>query len=290
MPTEKLLGLFLAAVVRESGLERVTRELLTSQGREIYSYVYDAHRLGSEAAPVTWPSFDQLVDAAVAIESPGPIIPIAWLSAAGGDGDLAESRPTLAINPSGEESARQPPPDTCGFMALTTSFREMRRLATRLSVGLDTGPVGDGLVVPSFERPAASGHVSRVLVCGFRPATFSLCEALMSAFRGCAVTLIVADEGTAQRARDSFMEQDTHARLGLLDEYGPQGHFVRSGDGTDRWSYVSESNDEVTGSLSMILGDWAADSVLTELPGDAQHVGDMERVYILGGAGAGADG
>jgi hypothetical protein len=52
---------------------------------------YDAERVAREIEDF---------DAAVAIESPGPIIPIGWLSAPDGNGDLAEARPTITINPS----------------------------------------------------------------------------------------------------------------------------------------------------------------------------------------------
>ena len=50
VPTEKLLGLFFAGIVRRPGLGRLLAELLTSDGHEIYTCFFDAPGLGFQIA------------------------------------------------------------------------------------------------------------------------------------------------------------------------------------------------------------------------------------------------
>lgn len=281
MPSEKLLGFFLAAVVREPGIEVLLGELLTSEGQEFYSYVFGAERLGSPPLEGNLPPLAALIERGLSFDTQTTIVPVAYMTAP--DGDAGESNPTLVINPPLHAAA---PPNTVGFMALAPSFKHLRRFARSLPVAIADAPAPHPL--PSLARSGRLQRTTNFLVCGFRPAALSLIESLLLGCPGGHVRLLVSSETRACRVREAIAEHDTHVRLGVLEGNGPQGEFLRRDDGD--LCYAPRGTKHRLGRLSISVGDWTADRVLVALPEDGAHVGEMDVVYVMGGSNAASDG
>ena len=290
VPSEKLLGLYLSGVTREPGLDDVLAQLLTSRRQEIYSYIYGSDRLGSDRLTTDLPPFDALFERGVSSRDAAPVVPVGLICAPGGDGNLAEVRPQVLLNPDPAELARARAEGhiPCGFLALAGSFADVAEFAGRLATSTVGPPSEPPRAAPAFVGSSDRLPVRRVLMCGFRPASVSLCEALMLAHPEVQILMLVRDPPCRQRALDSLAERDTQVRLGLLREHGPRGRFERLTDG--RMTYLPTGAQAGLGELDVRCGDWTTDRVLVELPGSYHHVGEMDLVFFVGAMSPAADG
>ncbi|MCB9728594.1 MAG: hypothetical protein H6746_08960 [Deltaproteobacteria bacterium] len=282
VPSEQLIGLFVGAVARQPHLARLLVELLTSRGHEVYSYLFGLEILDALPQPAQWPDFETLARFA-GLASSAPCVPIAWLTSVDGAATSALVSPEVHLAPAPGPA----PPHTVGFLAVSPSFRATREVAARVARGLAPSPPS----APWTEATAAvdaqpEATLERVLVCGFRAATFDLCEALMLAHPGVEVTLLLGDETTLAHFTERLAEREVVAArstsavtTGVFRPH-PDGGFV----------FAPDDGAPACGRLTVHAGDWTSERVLTRLPVSGAHVRTMDAVIYLAAPAPRSDG
>lgn len=286
---DRMIALFLACVGRTAGVGPVLSELLTCAGRELYTCFFD------HEAPLL-PSDPQEALARLtgrARAGKAGVVPL---------GLLYEQRdelgiPDLAVAIGGEAlppSAGAPAPACSGFLALAPNFTAVRRLAE----AIQRRPEAEGWPAAEVDaaRRAAEGAsplrpdpplpLRRVLVCGFRPATVALCEAIVLAEPEAEVVVLVASEAERAAAAERLHGHRDMVQRRLLRGY--HGGFVAAGA---PWEFVyqPQSGGPARGRLRLQVGDASAPLVLVDLPGGAGHVAAFDLIYILSSAAQDSD-
>lgn len=286
---DRMIALFLACVGRTAGVGPVLSELLTCSGRELYTCFFDL-----DAPPL--PSDPQEALARLTTRARAArtgVVPL---------GLLYEQRdelgiPDLAVAIGGEAlplEADAPPPTCSGFLALAPNFTAVRHLAE----GIQRHPEAEGW--PSAEidaaRRAAEGApplrpdpplpLRRVLVCGFRPATVALCEAIVLAEPQAEVVVLVTSEAERAAAAERLHGHRDMVQRRLLRGY--HGGFVAA-DAPWEFAFQLQSGGPPRGRLRLLVGDASAPLVLVDLPGAAGHVAGFDLIYILSSAAQDSD-
>jgi hypothetical protein len=285
VPTERLLALFIAGVVRRPGLGALLEELLTSSGHELYTCFFDAPGLGfrlSQAPKLpSRPSeaLAALVRRGLQMSDGTAIVPLGLLTPCADDNDPRDFE--VCVNP-GPDVASGP---YLGFVAVADGFGAVRDFADgllRTPVGGDPQLVpgeGDGNDAPPPEAFRRSPHtpVDQVLVCGFRPGTIYVLEELLRGNPGAQVLLLLADEEEEQRARFEIGAHSALVARGLM----PPMHaaFEPADDGTFVVRGPEASSDPPR--IHLAVADWVASRHLVDLPCGFGHVADLDVIILM---------
>lgn len=292
VPTERLVALFIAGVVRRPGLGDLLEELLTSRGHELYTCFFRTEGLGfSMDEP---PDLGR--DSARAIDrllrrglQPGrsPIVPVGLLLATEEDDASLDFR--VLVNPrpgDAVEGGRG-----LGFVAIADNFGAIRDLAESLPKSVESElreELVDAGAAPSTVPPPPAlvrtqqTKVGRVLVCGFRRGSIYMLEELLRGQIGAEVLVLVEDEATLQRARDALDEHSQLVERGLMPDY--HGTFSPQPDGS--YVFTCGATPEVVEDSRVLLrvADWMASRHLVDLPAGFGHVGDLDVVIFVADA------
>ncbi|MEM6995717.1 MAG: hypothetical protein AAF721_34730, partial [Myxococcota bacterium] len=193
VPTERLLALFIAGVVRRPGLGHVLQELLTSHGHELYTCFFHTDGLGFslDDPPDLGRNYAQVMRRLLAHGmvrahrgDASAVIPLGLLtgSASGREFDVR-------INPAqtrGED-------DIIGFVAIADGFPTVSEFAEGLSSPPETEVLEPCAAVPEFSA-SHSTVVEKALVCGFRPGSIYMLEELLRGQRDGQVLVLAEDE------------------------------------------------------------------------------------------------
>jgi hypothetical protein len=286
VPTERLLAMFVGAVMRRPGSARLLVELLTSHGHELYTY--DWRHRASGSIPAEPPrdlgtpaeALVRLHAAAVARRPAERLVPVGILVERR-DGDDREVR--AVINP---RDGSEVDGELCGFVALAPNFRIVRDFAAE--VRARGARIGGGSVEPADCPPlerAPTTDFSRTVICGFRAATVGLVEAIMTTQPDATVLVLVDGPEARAAALDAF---DSNARLvesGLLA--GRRGTFV-PGDHGLRWRSLGAA-EPARGIVYVEIGDWTSSRQLMRLPHGIGDVADATAVVLLSDDRPGCD-
>ncbi len=297
VPTERLLALVMAAMLRQPGLEDLLRILLTSHGHEIYTWFMDEPGLdcpGRRLVADRPVSFDAMLEAGLAALEGDRLVPL---------GFIVPCDPVTGPGPRGFElvmggppgaATRLPTREVRGFVALAQNFDAVRRFGERmLAHGLPAEvPVRSKQRGAPPVRRHAEAAARQVLLCGFRPATLHLCEQLIEADPEVEILLLVEDETAEARARAALSARGVRWRAGMPVGPDAEGHFEQRADG--RFGYRPAGEVHARGLVELRLGDWTSDAVLLNLPGPpnapTRHIGQMDVVTFFGGYDPASDG
>ncbi len=277
VPSEKLLGLAVAAMVRRPGIEGLLRSLLSSAGHEIYTFLFDAPDFDCPGRPLRVRGPDDLerVVAGGADDGDGPRVLVVGALLPPEPGRRGHrvrlGAPSAVVTEGGA---------IAGLVAVAESFRVMKRFATAALDG--AGPSGpppaagaSGLAVSAPEAP------DEVVVLGFRPAVVHLLESLMLAAPGVRVQLLVRTAAERDEALVMLREHSLHQKLGLWREHGPATRFEAQGDGT--LSCHARAGAPACGRLRIDVADWHQDHVLLDRPHGGGSLADADHVLVAGG-------
>lgn len=287
VPTEKLLGLFFAGVVRRPGLGELLSDLLTSSGHEIYTCFFDTPGLGfqverpphiSGTAETLMRRLDEI--GVVVGGARGPVIPIGLLL----DAPSSSTGFQVALNP--PRDFEIDPARVRGLVGLADEFGAVRRWIEQIdsTVARPQAPAGVEGKLPALARTHRA-KTTKVLVCGFRPGTIYMLEELFRSDPTGDVLVLVAD-AQAARATAEAIEAHTHlVRRSLLP--GRHGVFDRVADG--HYQVCMQLDHDAVGRLHVEIADWMASRHLVELPAGFGHVAGLDAIVFVAGDGASTD-
>ncbi|MBV1860320.1 MAG: ion transporter [Nannocystaceae bacterium] len=282
VPTEKLLALFIAAVVRRPGLGELLEELLTSRGHEIYTCFFDSEGLSfsmdepPDLGASAHGAMDTLLERGLArTKDGGRVIPLGLLVAR--SGRPGERDFDVTINPPDDETL----PRVRGFVGIADRFASIWSIASDLpsnpaSAGVLPALEGD-LVLPTLARTHRR-KTTRILVCGFRPGSIHMLEELFRSDPGGEVLVLVRD---AQARTEALSALDAHSELvkrGLM--HGRHGVFERQVDGMISVSLGPEQSTGVS-AMHLCVADAMASRNLVDLPAEFGHVSDLDAIIFV---------
>jgi hypothetical protein len=284
VPTERLVALFIAGVVRRPGLGDLLEELLTSRGHELYTCFFRTDGLGfSMREPPDLgrhpaQAMERLLRRGMEHGRATTVVPVGLLLATGDEG-LHDFR--VMVNPQPHE-----PPIAGQFLGLVAvadnfgTIREFVESEPKSPVPRLEASEGVPLVItqpPALERSPQT-PIGRVLVCGFRRGSIYMLEELLREQVRAEVLVLVEDEAAEQRARDALEEHSQLVERRLMPAYHgtftlqPDGSYVFTCPGTE---IVEDSR------VRLRVADWMASRHLVDLPAGFGHVGDLDAVIFV---------
>ncbi len=288
VPTERLLALFAFAVARRSRALDLFVSIVASTGYELYMYDYRRSETAG-GVPALPPPHDAL-EAMVVQGLPRPparrVIPIGALMATGASPD-APAR--VVLNPAPDAGALHPDERMCGFVALAADHQSTADFADELRHRpLHSTPIPP----PAFAMPDFSAEPSnplrKVLVCGFRPATVNLIEAILTAEPLGEVMVLVEDDAAKTAAIDAIEGHSNLVRTGLLE--GLRGTFERMPGREDEFQCIPGSGGGgAVGRVIIETGDWTSSRQLMRLPRDFGTAPQMDAVILTSSLRHGSD-
>lgn len=283
---DRMIALFLACVGRTADIGPVLAELFTCAGNELYTCFFDMPELTYTCeTPPELPrepeaAMRRLTRRALAEWPRRKVVPLGLLyeeSDELGMPDLAvvigESERTGACN---------------GFIALSPSFAHVRDFSEDLR--RRPGDIGwskdqaDAAARASAGAPPLQPEerlpLRRVLVCGFRPATVALLEAVVLAEPAAEVLVLVASEEERRAALERLAVHRDMLERSLLRGY--RGAFVARPGGD--FTYQPRGEREPLGRVQVRVGDATSPLQLVDLPGGFGSVAALDLVYVLSSA------
>ncbi len=291
VPTEKLLALFVASVVRRPGLGELLEELLTSRGHEIYTCFFNARGLGfsfpqpPDLGASARGAMDALLDRGLRrTDAAGRVIPLGLLverSADPGDRDF-----DVKINPTEVDVSEG---QVRGFVGIADNFQSIWAVAESLPPQPDPASalpsVPQDVALPRLDRTHRR-KTTRILVCGFRPGSIYMLEELFRSDPGGEVLVLVEDDAAR---REALQALDAHSELvkrGLM--HGRHGVFERQVNGVITFAVESADTAGVS-VMHLWVADWMASRHLVDLPADFGHVTDLDAIVFVASRRESAD-
>ncbi|MCY1058692.1 hypothetical protein [Nannocystis sp. SCPEA4] len=295
---DRMIALFLACVGRSAGIGPLLAELLTCTGHEIYTCFFDLPELSYACeTPPQLPhepraAMDRLTRRARALPPHQRLVPIGLLYEETDDLGM----PDLGVVIGGDERAEGAQSPTCsGFVALAPSFAHVRQFsedlrhrpdATTWSEDQEAAARRTAADAPEFTREPHL-PLRRVLICGFRPVTIALCEALILAEPDADVLVLVPTEAERRAALDRINVHRDMVQRRLLRGY--HGALAPRPEGDFSHHYEPRGGGPPIGRVRIVVGDATSPLQFVDLPGGSGHVSQYDLVYILSSAGQDSD-
>ena len=283
---ERLVGLLLACVARIDGIGPVLEELLTTHGHELYTCFFAMPELTYHAAtppklPGDYAEALALMRARAFVRPPRRFSVPVGLIYEEADAQGFTARRVVIGNEAGAGVGERA---WTGFVALAPNFGVVRDLCEDLRRGPDVkvSSSSEPEPEPEVETP---GFVSvpelplrRILVCGFRPATVGLLEALVLAEPQAQILVLLDDEAALQAATERFREHRSLGEYRMLT-LSP-GSFVVQDDGT--FVYQPRLREAMQcGRVRLAVGDRSSLLQFVDLPHGFGHAGDLDLALLL---------
>lgn len=285
VPSERLVALFIAGVVRRPGLGDLLEELLTSRGHELYTCFFQTAGLGfsmDDPPDLGGPpaaAIERLLRRGLSYEE-STIVPVGLLLPAAPDDPMQDFQ--VVVNPRPGDPPVSSSGTFLGLAAIADNFGAIRAFAEDLPKqpeDLDLAP----LTVPKPPRLERTPQITidKVLVCGFRRGSIYMIEELLREQLQAEVLVLVEDEAAEQRARDAIEEHTQLVERGLMPAY--HGAFVGQPDGSYVFDCKGTEIDEHS-RVQIAVADWMASRHLVDLPNGFGHVGDLDAVVFVADA------
>lgn len=288
VPTERLLGFFMACVGRRSGVASLLLDMLDSAGHELYTHDYGAPDPSSAqvyvpgAAKVHLPAgprqaMTTLYQQGTADIPERRVLPVGVLIASP-DPEDGTRHVRISVNPESDELVDDERVE--GFVAIGYSDRAIREFSARFADGSWVErPVApaSGSILPEFTW-AGSTPLERILVCGWRSGTVNLVEALMTADRGADVLILVANDSERAKVFDDFDAYSALVRDGIL--FDRVGLFEEDAV-HDCLRYRTVGGEAGTGRVMVEVGDWTSSRQLMRLPREFGNVAGADLVMFI---------
>ncbi|MCA9652898.1 MAG: hypothetical protein H6712_20775 [Myxococcales bacterium] len=292
VPTERLVALFIAGVVRRPGLGDLLEELLTSRGHELYTCFFqteglgftmeDPPELGRDRAAI----IERLLRRGLGNQE-STIVPVGLLLPPPPDDPSQDFQ--VVVNPRPGDPPLAPVDGQClGLVAIADNFGSIRAFAE----DLPKQPGGEEELAPlavprppRFERTPQI-RINRMLVCGFRRGSIYMLEELLREQPSAEVLVLVEDEATEQLARDAIDEHTQLVVRGMMPAY--HGAFTPLDDGSYLFDCARTERVEAS-RVRIRVADWMASRHLVDLPEGFGHVGDLDAVVFVSDPAGEAD-
>lgn len=309
---DRMIALFLACAGRTAGVGPVLSELLTCSGHELYTCFFEFPELAYSCE--TPPQLPRTPDAAMrrliararVLPSRRRLVPIGLLYEETDElgmpdlgvvlGDPRTARPHGA-GATGLHAPAQPAPGArphcSGFVALAPSFTVVREFSEALrrdpgaptwSEGQEETARADAAGAPPL-RPEPRLPLRKVLICGFRPMTVALCEALILADPTADILILVATEAERRAALERIHVHRDMVERRLLRGY----HGALVARPTGEFAYQPQRGGPPLGRVQVVVGDSTSPLQLVDLPGEFGHVSGLDLVYVLSSAAQDSD-
>lgn len=290
IPSERLLALFAFTVARRRGAQKLMRELMSSYGHEIYSWDFRQSE-GTQGRVPAMPTpasdaLEALYWRGLARSPDRRVLPLGIL--------LAESQRSVresarvALNPTRDMAALEDDESFAGFVALAHNFRVAMEFADEVLADPTAAPpplpTGD-FTAPRIGREVAN-PMKKVLVCGFRPATVNLIEAIVTIEPRTQVLVLVEDLQARADALEAFPAHTNLVGSKLLQ--GLRGTFVPK-PGTDELQCAPGDGRPASGRIVVEVGDWTSSRQLMDLPRDFGSAVAMDLVIMVSSKRHGSD-
>lgn len=282
VPTEKLLALFFASVVRRPGIERVLEELLTSFGHEVYTCFFRTPGLDFSitSVPHLGPDAGSAVTRLQRLgrdRMGGRVVPI---------GLLLSSRTShrsrdfeVWINPTGR--ALSDGQEIRGFIGLADQFASIRTLAQVAASAANDDE--DLIAAPPSSPPLLARtrrrKTTRVLVCGFRPGSIYMLEELFRSDPRGEVLVLVEDDAARRRAATALEAHTALVLRGLLK--GRHGTFEPVAEGTYHFLVDQEHGASGHSVMHVCVADFVASRHWVDLPAGFGHAADLDAIIFV---------
>jgi len=289
VPTERLLALFIAGVVRRPGLGHLLEELLTSRGHELYTCFFHTDGLGFQMDNPPQLGGDH----AAAMQrlmhlglergdhSDSTVVPLGLLT--GGQGAHGSRDFEVEINPQPGEGGA----DIVGFIAIGDGFPSVSDFAERIDDDTETeAQVMARPALPPF-APTPRTPIHRVLLCGFRPGAIYMLEELLRGQEGAQVLVLVESEAEREQA-EAALAAHTHL---VASDLMPARHalFEPQGEGNFEFSCPGEA-EHLRSWVHVRVADWMESRHLVDLPHpDFTHVGEVDAIVFVAEEDGSAD-
>lgn len=287
VPTERLLALFAFSVARRSRAAEVFTSIVASSGYELYMYDYRDSEMpgGIPQLPAPHDAVESMVMQGLPRPPSRRVIPIGALMASGGPGTPHR----VLLNPAPDAGALHPDERMCGFVALAPNHQVTAEFADeQRSGGMQSSPTPPSAVeLPSFQ-PDTPNPLRKVLICGFRPATVNLIEAILTAEPRGEILVLVADEEAKAEAIDDVEGHSNLVRTGLLE--GLRGTFEPVADSTAEFQCIpGNGGGGAVGRVVFEVGDWTSSRQLMRLPTEFGTAPEMDAIILTSSQRHGSD-
>lgn len=288
VPTERLLALFIAGVVRRPGLGTLLEELLTSHGHELYTCFFHTDGLGfqMEHPPELGSDHAAAMQRLMHLglergeHHDSTVVPLGLLT--GGQGAHGSRDFEVEINPQPGEGGT----DIVGFIAIADGFPSVRDFAERIEREADANEPMVRPQLPAFV-PTPSTPIHRVLLCGFRPGAIYMLEELLRGQQGAQV-LVLVESAKERREAEAALEAHTHL---VASDLMPARHalFEPMGEGTFRFSCPGDP-ERCQSLVHVRVADWMESRHLVDLPHEEfSHVGEVDVIVFVAEEDGSAD-
>ena len=290
VPSERLLALFAFTVARRRGAEQLMRELMSSVGHEIYSWDYrQSEGTAGKVPPMPVPAseaLEALYWRGLARPPERRVLPVGILLSDPHRSVMEDAR--VALNPTRDMAALEEEETFAGFVGLAHNFRVAMEFADEVLANptAPPPPVTPGDFTPPRIGRESMNPLKKVLVCGFRPGTVNLIEAIVTVEPRAQVLVLVEDLQARADALDAF---DAHSNLvgtGLLQ--GLRGTFVPK-PGTDELQCAPGDGRPASGRIVIEVGDWTSSRQLMDLPREFGTAVEMDIVMMVSSKRHGSD-
>ncbi len=261
----RLVSLYMANLIVFPGIEEVYHDLVTPQGNEIYTCVYDAGHLAGRQPP-SGPllPFGELLERCHRAHG---VVLLGHLLA-----DPAEPTgfshafiPGARITADGTRHEEVPAVERVrGFFGVAPTFEHLKAFVASLpDVSLPAEPEPEA-AVPSFGVCPGASRIRRFLICGFHDGLVDFCEELILYTRLPEIFLMVPEGFAVEEVLRAFADRPDEP--GSATMQGGRLRFTRDGD--DELRYGPPAG-EALGRLVVLRGDWSDDRTLLAHAGTA---------------------
>lgn len=289
VPSERLVALFIAGVVRRPGLGDLLEELLTSRGHELYTCFFQTEGLGftmsdpPDLGRHPTRAMDRLLRRGLR-RPKSTVVPVGLLV----DSEEASEDFAVVVNPRPGDVDPAESPKCVGVVAIADNFGSIRSFVESQPKVPPQEPLPAPEIPfspPELERTPQT-PIGRVLVCGFRRGSIYMLEEILREQPGAEVLVLVKDAEAERLARNALEEHSQLVELGLTSSH--HGTFSRQDDK----SYVFDCAGTTVVERSRVrvhVADWMASRTLVDLPLDFGHVGSLDALVVVAGADDGTD-
>ncbi|MCH9684061.1 MAG: hypothetical protein K0V04_21690, partial [Deltaproteobacteria bacterium] len=285
VPTERLVALFVAGVVRRPGLGDLLEELLTSRGHELYTCFFQTNGLGftmgepPDVGPDPADAIDRMLQGGLS-RNGSTVVPVGLMLPPRRDDPHQDFE--VVVNPRPGDASSGGDGPCLGFVAIADNFRTIRHFAEEQpkSPGerADDRPPPQPVPEPPPLTRTPQTPIGRVLVCGFRRGSIYMLEELLRGQTRAEVLVLVADEAAATRAREALEEHSQLVERGLMPTH--HGSFKWEPE-QDCYRFSGGGGQHSASTVRLAVGDWMASRNLVDLPGGYGHVGDLDAVVFV---------
>jgi hypothetical protein len=288
----RLVGLYLANIIVVPGMEEIYRELLSTQGDEIYTAIYHQGAMTGIPLPKNLLEFSDLLanchQASGVIllgyllhdeNCPSGFIPI-----------LNPLRSEPLPHASASRAAMSSPLQ--GFLGISSSFAEFKRSIQKLpdfsSSLSDQGLSPNFSTVPLFDLCSGATHLKQLLICGMHDGLVDFCEELILFTHVPQIFLMVPNIDAVASTLRNFVERPQGLIFGNSSKENVPFFFLPSGADKNDFSGVAQihyplsSSNKVAdhGVIHIMASDWSTEAVLQENPSVGYCLSNMDLVLF----------